>query len=1321
MEFDLDELLGADLSGLDLELPAKAPPAKAATAAVTVTAAPAPAAPKASKDDFTLSSFRDHMMTKGMWAGALEPVVLPDLLGAEVVEHKSAPADALADVPASAPAEKLQLREITSPHTPALLKGFDEVIVNATDHAKGCEHNVPSQRVTVIDISFEPATGRITVRNDGPGIPVKLHTQATADAGRAVYLPEVAFAYFLAGTNIVKERSNVKGGINGLGAKVANVHSVEFAIETLDAVSRQLYRQTWRNRLGVTELPELEAVGAKARPYTRVSFLPAYAALGYKTTPTGAPASAAADLEAWLRLRAHQSAAYVGARVQVSFNGAPVMTRDAAALARLLAEDGATVLAAQAKAAAEPYKAHPWSIAVVILPAGHKAGRRASAQNMTLVNGVVCNKGAHVRHFREALSAAIEARLRRATKAAKGADEKKMSTTETLAGIRFVACGALPGADWGGQRKDELQVKKEALSGYVLPAAFLKQVSEAVAERLLATTPKTSKFVHDKYTPAKHAGKAQRPFTALLAAEGDSAITLLRAGLTQRRSGVPPGGPSLEWCGMISLQGVVPNAAREVTELETSDGDTLLVRSAKLRDNKRLAGLADALGLRYDCRYETAAERATLKYGRLLLCVDQDLDGTGKIAALVLVWVHQFWPALLSAGFVGRFVTPVARVYPKSGGAPLEYFYEFELEEWLAGHPNWRESHRDPIFYKGLGAHTEAEIPRMFAPEAFQRSIHTYIVDESSRVLFDVFFGPDASRRRTELATPVRSLSVEIAASLVSRREIPLGRVQLQIDTKLYKNEAIRRQLPGAIDGLNPARRKTLMGAALRFKGEGGDKSLKIFQLGGSIADKMAYHHGDASLNATIAYMAQNFIGARRFPYLIGVGQFGSRHNHKPGSARYIGVRLAALFRAVFPPADRWLLDYVFEDGARAEPRSFVPVVPMTALESYRIVSEGWNHDSYARDFEATLAAARDYARGEPVLTALAERLRTEGATPAVLAAIGAVRPLPPCTRGFRGSLRPHRGITYSYGVYAWDAKTRTVAITELPVGVVTDKYLETIRSENPRYAFVEDVDNQSPVTEINILVRLKPGAYEALVARATPGVDPLEEALLLRAPMRDHLNYYAADGGILELGSCYLAAVLVWAPFRRDLYAARVERERLIAELRILEESEILRYIPLAEELGLAKAADDLAAAAVLRSHGFRPIRTGLLHKPEYTPNSELRARVLAEDAEAFDYLLNLRGRDLVRSAQARREKTLAALRLQLAKAEALLTERPIACGSLWLAEIDAFEAEATLRPKTAAALPPRAARVSAPVAAVFDIAAALEGVTMDDLEGLF
>ena len=250
---------------------------------------------------YQIFSLAESARVKGMWAGALERACIPGLSGVYPAESGAAP--------------RYEIREIRRDHTPALLKIIDEGVVNAADHKKEHERGPPAGRVSRISLEFTPANGEFVIENDGPGIPIILHEEATAAAGYDVFVPEVAFAMFLAGRNMDKPPDSVKGGVNGIGAKLINVHSSLFTVETVAADSDGVpvcYAQTFRNRMRVRGVPEISPARAP-RPHTRIAFIPAYAELGYGADPAGPLAAQdAADLEAWCRWRMFLWAAFVG-------------------------------------------------------------------------------------------------------------------------------------------------------------------------------------------------------------------------------------------------------------------------------------------------------------------------------------------------------------------------------------------------------------------------------------------------------------------------------------------------------------------------------------------------------------------------------------------------------------------------------------------------------------------------------------------------------------------------------------------------------------------------------------------------------------------------------------------------------------------------------------------------------------------------------------------------------------------------------------------------------------------------------------------------
>jgi len=88
-------------------------------------------------------------------------------------------------------------------YSPALLKIFDEILVNAIDrnslHPKG---------VTSISVSIDKETGAVTVENSGPlgGISVRMHEKED------IWNPELVFGHLLTSTNYDDSQKRVVGG-----------------------------------------------------------------------------------------------------------------------------------------------------------------------------------------------------------------------------------------------------------------------------------------------------------------------------------------------------------------------------------------------------------------------------------------------------------------------------------------------------------------------------------------------------------------------------------------------------------------------------------------------------------------------------------------------------------------------------------------------------------------------------------------------------------------------------------------------------------------------------------------------------------------------------------------------------------------------------------------------------------------------------------------------------------------------------------------------------------------------------------------------------
>lgn len=1315
-------------------------------------------AASANKNDVSYRSMSilEHIKERGMWAGAVEKITIDDLCGI-----KKQPTPVTAEEPDSVPRETYVVYKISNPHTPALLKSWDELIVNASDHFKRNEKNKvtaanPYTQVTYIKITFNKSSGVFTIENDGPGIPIEVDKEKSKELGHDVYIPEMVFCVPFSGTNFRRDDDNVNGGVNGLGSKIANAHSNVFIYRTITFDKRKKQVYTQKCFKGVTQIdpPTIVEAGEGDTPRTSVVMSPNYVSLGY-----GDKIASQIDkdeLMDWLHLRCCQLGAYVGDKVKVTLNGEPVHVTSAEGLAQLYVESllikhSRNVLSngiystskselskptyAELRRRVDmfsglvtskelPYKKHPWKVVAIVLPQLTKFVQKS------IINGVVTSKGTHVTYIRDALK---EVALKTIKKVSKDKDATA-DGREVSKHMLLVVVGAVPKADWSGQRKDELSVSKTKLSSYKFNKDWLSSVGAAITEAILESSGSKNKKRGriEKHTRAQQYGnnRGKGSKCSLILSEGDSANALIVDGLTLGPK-VNPGGPTFVTYGVFTLGGVPINAAKNVTKHSGYGGEERLIRSKTLKANTNINNLEEIIGLDINKTYATQAERNTLKYREIIAAVDQDHDGAGKILGLLLTYVNTFWPELLKCGFVKWFMTPIIRVYPPAAkdmkgrqkhGPLIEFYQERNFHEWVDA--NQELAQKAHIrYFKGLGGHESHEVPLMF--KDFEKRLYTIQSFEDSQRMFDIYFGVDSAPRKAELRTPLKIPSKDEIEAIENTRIIPCSH-QLQQYAKAYKLDALCRQIPGLLDSMTSGRRKLIAAARDRFTTS--TKDCKTFQLAAYAADKKSYHHGGASMEGTVIKVCQTYVGARGLALLIGSGQFGSRScgGHSAASPRYTSVSLnSPLVNALLPREDDPLLRYEFVDGVRAEPSTFVPTLPLTVLDTMEIPSEGWNYRSFGRkpsqiyDIVESLCAPVGRSLRDDLAKCAARldfRSPFAGDLPEGPADVHRLFktefPLDPSIRDLKGKLQMRKNkegkvSLHHVGEYRIenDGNYDYIVVTELPIRKWTNPFVENLLAERSPQSkstapivsdYIEDVLNTSNATTIDISIKLKPGALDEIKSRFDNAgkhaqTDAIIEFLGLYTSMRSNLNVMVPPtddettfGGVMECGSDYHIIILLWFKHRKALYKTRIERKLALRRIAARMESEILRYISLVhgDKIHVAKIEDDDEAASVLCRFGFPLVNKGKLEDPKYASVDEIKATILQEadtpvDAReksvSYNYILNLRERDLTKTAYSKRRNKHEDILKDIAALEECLNENPFAAASVWMNEVNA------------------------------------------------
>ena len=154
--------------------------------------------------------------------------------------------------------EKIEHKEIT--YTPGLYKIFDEILVNAADNKER------DKKMDTIRIDINAEKNEIKVYNNGKGIPIVMHKDEN------MFVPTMIFGHLLTSSNFNDEEEKVTGGRNGYGAKLCNVFSTKFVVETACKEYKKEFKQAWADNMSKAGEPKIKEFSGE--DYTRITFQP---------------------------------------------------------------------------------------------------------------------------------------------------------------------------------------------------------------------------------------------------------------------------------------------------------------------------------------------------------------------------------------------------------------------------------------------------------------------------------------------------------------------------------------------------------------------------------------------------------------------------------------------------------------------------------------------------------------------------------------------------------------------------------------------------------------------------------------------------------------------------------------------------------------------------------------------------------------------------------------------------------------------------------------------------------------------------------------
>ncbi|OQR97211.1 DNA topoisomerase II [Thraustotheca clavata] len=760
---------------------------------------------------------------------------------------------------------------------PGLYKIFDEIIVNA------CDNKQRDKSMDTLKVTFDQETGAISVWNNGRGIPVVEHKE------HKVYVPELIFGHLLTGSNFDDNKKKTTGGRNGYGAKLANIFSTEFIVETANREDGKRYRQVFKKNMSVKEEPKITSWSKK--DFTCITFTPDFT----RFQMTGLDS----DIIALFKKRVYDIAGVTDKSLSVYLNEEKIDVKTFPQYVEMYNPQEVVFDKPDER----------WHVGIGISDDGF--------QQVSFVNGICTTKGGqHVNYIADQIATKLSATIKKKNKG----DPVKPALIKNHLFIYMTALIDNPAFD--SQTKETLTTRANAFgSTFTLSDKFLKQVEKSsLVERILSfakfkQTADLKKAAGggkkkrlqgiSKLDDANFAGSAKSHMCTLILTEGDSAKALAMSGLSV---------VGRDYYGVFPLRGKLLNV-REAAH-------------SAIVKNEEVTNIVKILGLEYNKKYESTKN---LRYGHLMIMADQDHDGS-HIKGLVINFIHNYWPSLLGLeSFVQEFITPIIKA---TKGNRVQVFYTMpEYETWRQSTNNGRGW--DIKYYKGLGTSTAKEAKEYFSDLNTHQIAFTYEKEKDDDAIELAFSKKRIEDRKEWLRAFVPGTYIDYSMEDMGYSDF------VNKELILFSMADNIRSIPSMVDGFKPSQRKVLFSCFKRNL----KKEIKVAQLAGYVSEHSAYHHGEASLHGTIIGMAQDYVGSNNLNLLSPNGQFGTRlqGGKDAASARYVFTKLENLTRLVYHPLDDSVLNYLEEEGLSIEPDFYMPIIPMALINGNEGIGTGWS------------------------------------------------------------------------------------------------------------------------------------------------------------------------------------------------------------------------------------------------------------------------------------------------------------------------------------------------------------------------------------------
>ncbi|KAJ0060186.1 hypothetical protein NL108_004054, partial [Boleophthalmus pectinirostris] len=993
----------------------------------------------------------------------------------------------------------LNCRDIT--FVPGLYKIFDEILVNAADNKQR------DSSMSCIKVNIDVENNTISVWNNGKGIPVVEHKV------EKVYVPALIFGQLLTSSNYNDDQKKVTGGRNGYGAKLCNIFSTKFTVQTACKESGKAFKQTWYDNMG--RAGDVSIKPFSGEDHTCITFKP--------DLPKFKMTILDKDTVALMTRRAYDIAGSTkGVRVFLNGNRLPIV--DFRSYVDLYLKDKVNEVGEPLKVIHEAVNGR-WEVCLTMSEKGF--------QQVSFVNSIATTKGGrHVDYVADQVISKLIDVVKKKNKA--GVIVKPFQVKNHM--WLFVNC-LIENPTFDSQTKENMTLQQKSFgSTCPLTEKFIKQaitcgIVESVMNwvRFKAQTQLNKKCSAVKHTKIKgvpklddanDAGGKNSIGCTLILTEGDSAKTLAVSGL---------GVIGRDRYGVFPLRGKMLNV-REASHKQ-------------IMENAEINNIIKILGLQYKKNYTDPESLKTLRYGKLMIMTDQDQDGS-HIKGLLINFIHHNWPSLLRHNFLEEFITPIIKasctcliteeccylfIFLASHKKTQLSFYSIpEFNEWKESQANiksWKIK-----YYKGLGTSTSQEAKEYFSDMHRHRIPFKYSGPEDDEAITLAFSKKKCDERKEWLT--------KFMTDRRQRREHNLpedylyGQATKSLsyndfvnkELVLFSNSDNERSIPCLVDGLKPGQRKVMFCCFKRND----KREVKVAQLAGSVAEMSAYHHGEGSLMMTIVGLAQNFVGSNNLNLLQPLGQFGTRlHGGKDSaSPRYIFTMLSPLARLVFPQMDDNLLKYNYDDNQRVEPEWYIPIIPTVLVNGSDGIGTGWASKIPNYDIREIITNIYRMLNGEEP------------------------QPMLPSYKGFRGTIDQVMDNSYLNSGEVSIIDSETIEISELPIKIWTQTYKENVlepmlNGTEKVPALITDYKDYHTDTTVRFVVKMTPEKLREAEAAGLHKVFKLQNSLTCNSMVLfDHVGSLKKYETVQEIMKDFFELRMKYYVLRKDWMTGMLKAE---------------------------------------------------------------------------------------------------------------------------------------------------------------------------------